>query len=184
MVTNMKKTLLNLARDAILEELNHQKLINRDEILKAYPFLKENRAVFVTLMIDGNLRGCIGSILPQRAFIDDLISNAKNSAFNDPRFLPLTKEEFDKIEIEVSVLTIPKRVEYDTKEELKQLIRPKIDGVILSFASYQATFLPDVWEQLPLFDLFFAELCMKAGMNGDCLKYHPVIYTYQTEVFK
>jgi AmmeMemoRadiSam system protein A len=180
----MKEILLELAKKAILEELNGQKLINKDEILEQHSFLKEDRAVFVTLTINGSLRGCIGSILPQRALIDDIISNAKNAAFNDPRFSSLTKEEFEETEIEVSILTIPQRVEYDTKEDLKHIIRPNVDGVILSFASYQATFLPDVWEQLPLFELFFSQLCMKAGMNGDCLKHHPVIYTYQTEIFK
>jgi AmmeMemoRadiSam system protein A len=180
----MKEILLEIAKNSILEELSGQKLININEILEKNPFLKEDRAVFVTLTIDKNLRGCIGSILPQRAFIEDIILNAKNAAFNDPRFSPLTKEEFEKIEIEVSVLTIPERVEYDTKEDLKHMIKPNIDGVILSFASYKATFLPDVWAQLPLFELFFSQLCMKAGMNGDCLKHHPVIYTYQTEVFK
>jgi AMMECR1 domain-containing protein len=58
-------------------------------------------------------------------------------------------------------------------------IRPGVDGVILQLANHQATFLPSVWEELPVFELFFAHLCLKAGLSGDCLSYHPVIYTYQ-----
>ena len=178
------KILPKLARLSILEEFEGKKLIDRDEWISKYPFLAEKRACFVTLKMKNkprgsNLRGCIGSILPYRPLIDDVVENAKAAAFSDPRFLPLAKEEFEKVEIEVSVLTIPEKLEYEDKDDLKIKIRPGIDGVILSLGNYQATFLPSVWEELPNFDVFFAHLCMKAGMPGDCLNYHPIIYTYQ-----
>jgi len=179
-----KKILLKIARASILEEFEGKKLINRDELIKEYPFLAEERATFVTLKIDGNLRGCIGSILPRMALIDDVIYNAKQAAFNDPRFPPLTPEEYKKIHIEVSILTIPEKLEYEDEKDLKRKIVPKRDGVILSLADKQATFLPSVWNELPLFEIFFGHLCMKAGMNGDCLKYHPLIYTYQAEIIE
>jgi AmmeMemoRadiSam system protein A len=181
---NDLKILLKLARMSILEEFEGKKLIDRDEWVKNYPFLEEKRACFVTLKMKNrprgsNLRGCIGSILPYRPLIDDVVANAKAAAFEDPRFSPLTPEEFDLIKIEVSVLTIPQKLEYEDKEDLATKIRPGVDGVILQLANHQATFLPSVWEELPVFELFFAHLCMKAGLPGDCLMYHPVIYTYQ-----
>ncbi|WP_024791584.1 AmmeMemoRadiSam system protein A [Lebetimonas sp. JS032] len=178
------KILSKIARLSILEEFEGKKLIDRDEWLKKYPFLAEKRACFVTLKKKNlprgsNLRGCIGSILPYRPLIDDVIENAKSAAFGDPRFEPLREEEFDEIEIEVSVLTIPEKLEYEDVNDLRNKIRPGVDGVILQLANNQATFLPSVWEELPNFDLFFAHLCMKAGLPGDCLNYHPVIYRYQ-----
>ena len=177
----MEKILLKIARASILEEFEGKKLINKKELIKEYPFLSEKRATFVTLKIDGNLRGCIGSILPRMSLIDDVIYNAKQAAFHDPRFEPLTPSEYEQIKIEVSILTIPERLEYEDEKDLKRKIIPKRDGVILSLADKQATFLPSVWDELSLFEIFFGHLCMKAGMNGDCLKYHPLIYTYQAK---
>ena len=178
-----KKILLKIARASILEEFEGKSLINKEELIKEYPFLKEERATFVTLKIDGNLRGCIGSILPRMSLIDDVIYNAKQAAFNDPRFPPLSPEEYEKIDIEVSILTIPQKLEYEDELDLKRKIT-KNDGVILALADKQATFLPSVWQELPIFEIFFGHLCMKAGMNGDCLKYHPLIYTYQAEIIE
>jgi AmmeMemoRadiSam system protein A len=176
--------LLKLARMSILEVFENKQLIDKEEWIKKYPFLAEKRACFVTLKMKNkpkgaNLRGCIGSILPYRSLIDDVVANAKAAAFEDPRFTPLTPEEFELIKIDVSVLTIPEKLEYEDKEDLMKKIRPGVDGVILQLANHQATFLPSVWEELPVFELFFANLCMKAGLPGDCLMYHPVIYTYQ-----
>ena len=183
------KELIKLARMSILEEFEGKKLIDKEEWIKKYPYLKENRACFVTLKMKNrprgsNLRGCIGSILPHRPLIDDVIENAKAAAFNDPRFPPLTPQEYEEIEVEISLLTIPQKLEYEDKNDLKNKIRPFVDGVILTLGNYQATFLPSVWEELPSFEIFFAHLCMKAGMPGDCLQYHPVIYTYQAEEIK
>jgi AmmeMemoRadiSam system protein A len=178
------KILPKIARLAIKEEFEGRKLIDRGEWVAKYPWLEEKRATFVTLNLKGkpkgaSLRGCIGSILPYRPMIDDVVENAKSAAFKDPRFPPLTPEEFPLVEIEVSVLTIPQKVEYDSIADLKQKIEPFKDGVILQLGNHQATFLPAVWEQLPLFELFFAHLCNKAGLPGDCLMYHPTIYKYQ-----
>jgi len=178
------KILPKLARLSILEEFEGKRLLDKEEWVNKYPFLKEKRATFVTLKMKNkprgsNLRGCIGSILPYRELYDDVVANAKAAAFEDPRFPPLTREELDEVEIEVSVLTIPEKVDYEDVNDLRSKIRPGVDGVILQLANHQATFLPAVWEELPVFDLFFAHLCLKAGLPGDCLQYHPVIYRYQ-----
>ncbi len=176
-----KKIFLDIAKKAILEEFTKEKLIDRDELIAKYPWLLEKGAVFVTLNKNHALRGCIGSIIAHRALIDDLIANAKAAAFSDPRFNPLTTDELDEIEVEVSLLTEPKPLPYTDIEDLRSKIRPKVDGVILQLDGYQATFLPQVWDDLKSFDDFFAHLCMKAGMTPDCLKYHPNIFVYQVE---
>ena len=175
-----KKILLEIARGAIVSKFNH-KIIDREKLLKAYPELEEQGAVFVTLKERGNLRGCIGSLIAHRSLLDDIISNAKSAAFGDPRFPPLKERELEQIKIEVSLLSPYKELEYKDKEDLKQKIRVNIDGIILKSGSNQATFLPQVWEDIPDFDSFFVHLCNKAGLSLNCLDHHPAIYTYQVE---
>jgi AmmeMemoRadiSam system protein A len=175
-----KKVILDIAKKAIEAKFKNEK-IDKEALIKKYPELKEKGAVFVTLKEKGNLRGCIGSIIAHRPLIDDLIANAEASAFGDPRFVSLGEDERKDIELEVSLLTPYKEVQYQDKNDLKNKIRPNIDGVILKLGSNQATFLPQVWEELPDFELFFAHLCQKAGLESNCLEYHPEIYTYQVE---
>lgn len=174
---------LHIAKSAIEEHFGLTK-IKRDAFINSYPELAQEKACFVTLTINHQLRGCIGSIIPHRPLIDDLIYNAVSAAFKDPRFPPLTQEEFSHTSIEVSLLSIPQSVEYQDRNDLKNTIRPFIDGVILRLGNQQATFLPQVWEELSDFDLFFAHLGLKAGIGSDPLSYHPQIYTYQVEKFK
>ena len=174
---------LQIARSAIAEYFGLTKL-DRNSFLSAYPELGKEKACFVTLNHHHHLRGCIGSIIPHRLLIDDLISNARSAAFNDPRFPPLTHEEFSTITIEVSLLSLPEEVIYSNREELKTIIRPYVDGVIIRVGNQQATFLPQVWEELNDFDQFFTHLGLKAGIGSDPLSYHPQIYTYQVEKFE
>ena len=182
---NIDKVLLKIARLAIYEDLIGQKLIDKKKLLQEYPGLAREQAVFVTLeKFDGkreSLRGCIGSLLPVRSLIDDVIYNAKAAAFNDPRFPPLSLDEFDQIKIEISLLSIPEAVRYNSIDELKQIIKPFKHGVILNLSGRRATFLPQVWKQLPDFDVFFQHLCLKAGLPENCLKYHPDISVYEVK---
>lgn len=176
-------SLLALVKASIKSELNNTSYIDTS-LKEKYPELNEQRATFVTLNLEGNLRGCIGSLLPQRSLFDDIVSNAKAAAFEDPRFSPLTSEEFENIEIEISILSIPSILEYKDTEDLKSKLKIGVDGVILKDGIYQATFLPSVWEQLPTFELFFSHLCKKAGLIQNCLKNHPEIYIYQAKKIK
>jgi len=96
----------------------------------------------------------------------------------------LTAEEFEAITVEVSILSEPEPLMYDSIEDLKSKIRVGIDGVVLKHGIHQATFLPQVWEQLPDFELFFSHLCQKAGMEANCLSRIPEIFTYQVEEYK
>ncbi len=176
--------LLKIARQAIASAFGQAPEVDKEALVAQYPELAKEQATFVTLTIGGQLRGCIGSIVPHRRLIDDLVANARAAAFEDPRFSPLTAEEFENVDIEVSLLTVPQALEYSDIEDLRRKIRPGEDGVILHLDGRQATFLPQVWEELNDFDLFFAHLCLKAGLPQNCLAYHPTIFTYRVEKFK
>ena len=183
---NLKRAMLSIARIAIKEEfLGHKELTDevKQRLITMFPRLAEPGAVFVTINERSSLRGCIGSLVAHRPLIDDIIENAKAAAFGDPRFPPLSPEEFDQITIEISLLSEPKPLPYTDIEDLRQKIVPGRDGVVLKLDGRQATFLPQVWEDLPDFDQFFAHLCLKAGLPGNCLEYHPEILVYHVEKF-
>lgn len=180
----MKPVFLLLARQAIEEVLFHKVLIDKKALIAQYPELGEKGATFVTLTQNNRLRGCIGSLVAHRTLIDDLVSNARSAAFKDPRFVPLSCEEFDTVKIEVSLLSAPKALPYDTIAELKEKIVSGVDGVVLSSRGQRATFLPQVWDELPTFELFFTNLCQKAGLPHNCLEVHPAIETYRVEKIK
>ena len=180
----MEKVICSLAKQAILDGLNKTQSIDTKALLEKYPPLAQQRATFVTLTLDGRLRGCIGSLVAHRTLLDDLIHNAKSAAFEDPRFYPLSPEEFKKVVIEISLLSPPEPLLYDSIEDLKSKVSVGIDGIILQKEGKRATFLPQVWEQLPTFEHFFSHLCQKAGLGANCLEYHPDIWRYFVEKIK
>ncbi|MDY0132430.1 MAG: AmmeMemoRadiSam system protein A [Desulforegulaceae bacterium] len=178
--THERKILLEAARTAIYKKISNESFSFSDELKK----FSHKRGVFVTLKKNGNLRGCIGNILPEKELFKGIVENALNSAFQDPRFNSLSKDELDKVEIEISVLTVPEKIDYKTAEDLKNIIIPFEHGVILSFGPRQSTFLPSVWEELPEFELFMSHLSMKAGVNpDDWKKLSPNVFVYKSESF-
>jgi AmmeMemoRadiSam system protein A len=184
-MNNIKNTLLTLARASIAEAVGLPYTLDLESLLEENPWLEEQGASFVTLTTSGErLRGCIGSIVAHQKLYEDIIHNAKSAALDDPRFPSLTQKEFDDITVEVSILSQPAFLDYDSIDDLKSKIRIGTDGVILKDGLYQATFLPQVWDQLPTFELFFSHLCQKAGMEADCLARMPEIFTYQVEEYK
>lgn len=172
------KILLKIAKDSIKERFLSKTLVDSEKLLKDFPSLSEKGAVFVTLTQNGSLRGCIGSLVARRSLLDDLISHAKNAAFEDPRFPPLSEDEFSKTDVEISILSKAVALEYKDVEDLKSKIKPNAHGVILQLNGKSATFLPQVWEQLRDFETFFSHLCQKAGLGANCLQNHPQIFTY------
>ena len=182
----MNDIVIALAKAAILVALNQPEDFNLEDALKTYPMLKENGAVFVTINSEPNeqLRGCIGSLQAYRPLYKDIISNAQSAALRDTRFTPLTLEEFKHINIEVSILSEPITLEYSDVEDLKSKVVPFQDGIVLKHNGQHATYLPQVWEQLPNFDDFFSSLCLKANLSGNCLSDHPEISTYQVKKYK
>jgi AmmeMemoRadiSam system protein A len=131
------------------------------------PRFTEQCGTFVTLTKGGRLRGCIGHIMPQGSLFEGVKVNAINAAFRDPRFRPLQPDEMDQVKIEVSILTEPVPLRYKGKEDLLSQLKPGSDGLIIKKGYHQATFLPQVWEQLPQKEAFLSQLCLKAGLDGD-----------------
>ncbi|MFT8394747.1 AmmeMemoRadiSam system protein A [Propionibacterium sp.] len=130
-------------------------------------WLDRDGASFVTLTIGGALRGCIGSLTAYRPLREDVARNAHNAAFEDPRFPPLGADEYPGTAVEVSVLGAPEPVPARTEDELIAALRPGTDGVILREGHHRATFLPQVWEQLPDPHEFLQALRHKAGLRAD-----------------
>ncbi len=182
----MNEIIIALAKASILVALHQPSNFDLTKALEEYPKLKKNGAVFVTLnqKTTGTLRGCIGSLEAYQPLYKDIIKNAQLAALKDSRFKPLTIEEFKNINIEVSLLSEPKVLKYSNLDDLKHKIIPFKDGIVLKYNNHQATYLPQVWEQLPTFHAFFGNLCLKAGLNEDCLHNHPQIFTYHVTKYK
>ena len=160
--SSIENILIKLARKSIYDKLSNLKT-NKEEIKKIIPNeYFEKKGVFVTLTINNRLRGCIGNIIGTSSVYDGVIDNAKNAAFSDPRFNKLTKNEFEKVDIEVSILSVPISC---SLSEIK-----KNDGIILERGYNSALYLPQVWEQLPSKDEFLGSLCEKADLEWDCYK--------------
>ena len=111
--------------------------------------------------------------------------NAINAAFRDPRFRPLSREEWKNVKIEISILTDPKQLSYFDAGDLLKKLRPDVDGVIIKKGYHQSTFLPQVWEQLPKKEDFLTHLCLKAGLGGDAWNKGDLdVSTYQVQAFE
>lgn len=145
---------------------------------------REDGACFVTLEKDGELRGCIGSIIAHRALIDDLIKNAYNSAFSDPRFSPMKKAEFKDLSISVSLLSTPEKMVFRDEADLLDKIEPFVDGIIIKDGFSQSVYLPSVWEQLPDKVLFLNSLKIKAGLTPTHFSSTFEAYKFRTEYIK
>lgn len=171
-----------LARAAIATELAAE----FGQPLPALPhpaWLDAPGACFVTLTEDGQLRGCIGSLQAHRSLYDDVIHNARAAAFADPRFPPLKARELPKVRIEVSLLGTPQELHFSNEADALRQLRPGIDGVIFDYGGHRATFLPQVWEQLPDPRQFLAQLKRKAGFPADFWAQDVRLFTYPVEKF-
>ncbi|MBL8471856.1 MAG: AmmeMemoRadiSam system protein A [Rhodocyclaceae bacterium] len=129
-----------------------------------HPRLSAPGATFVTLTQQGDLRGCIGSLEAYRSLREDVRENACAAAFHDRRFDPLTRAEFADTEVEVSLLGPAETMQVAGESDLLQQLRAGQDGLILSFEGRRATFLPQVWESLPVPGDFVRHLKRKAGL--------------------
>ncbi len=178
-----KQALLRIARGALNRGVRGGDLpsAEREELS---PRLKEPGASFVTLTIKGQLRGCIGALEPYQPLAQDVREHAVAAALEDPRFPRVSPEELDQIEIEISRLTLPQKLEYQDAADLLSRLRPSIDGVILREGWRRATFLPQVWEKIPDKAAFLDNLCMKMGAGaGTWRTKHLEVLTYQVEEF-
>ena len=178
------RELLKAARETIEDAFKEQKPGPGRETAFS-PKFSERGGTFVTLTIDGRLRGCIGHIVPQETIMEGVKVNAIQAAFHDPRFPSLSRKELDRVKIEVSILTEPKPLPYSDAGDLKSKLRPGVDGVIIKKGYHQATFLPQVWEQLPDREDFLTHLCLKAGLDGEAWKHEKLeVSTYRVQAFE
>jgi AmmeMemoRadiSam system protein A len=185
--SSVGQSLVLLARKTIMEHLGLQfPAPEGDATSKALASSAagERHGVFVTLTIDNQLRGCIGTLSAEESVLEGVRGNAINAAFGDPRFPPLSRAEVERVAIEVSVLSEPRALPYAGADDLLARLRPGIDGVILSVGYRSATFLPQVWSQLPDPIDFLSHLCLKAGLARDTWRSPAVnIKTYQVQHF-
>ena len=185
MTKTIQTFLLALARNSIkhyLDSQNYLKIFTAD---LPSPDLLIKQGTFVTLTISGKLRGCIGHIEPVNPIYQDIIENAVAAAFFDPRFYPLTQEEFPLIQIEISLLSVPEKLMFKDSNDLIEKLEKTKPGLIIQKGFAKATFLPQVWEEVPQPKNFLSELCLKAGLpSNEWEKGDLDVKVYQAEVFK
>ncbi len=148
------------------------------------PVLRAPGASFVSLYRDGRLRGCCGHLAPTGPLGLDIWRAARASAYGDPRFPPVAAAELSALAMEVSVLGEPVPLAAADEGVLQALLRPGIDGVVVSFGARTATFLPQVWHSLPEPAAFLRELRRKAGLPADFWHESLEWSRYQVQVFR
>lgn len=179
-----KKELLIIARQAISAVVNGEPF-NKVDLKGLSKNLQEEGVSFVTLTINSRLRGCIGALEAYQPLALDVQEHAIAAALEDYRFSPVTPKEVPLLNIEISWLTPTIHLEYSDNENLISKLRPGIDGVLIKDGQHRATFLPQVWEQIPDREDFLSHLCLKMGALPDLWqKKHLEVLTYQVEEFK
>jgi AmmeMemoRadiSam system protein A len=146
--------------------------------------LQQPGVTFVTLTIDGNLRGCVGALEPYQSLVEDVREHAAAAALKDYRFTPVSPDELENISIEISRLTPPEPLDYDGPDELVDKLRPGVDGVVMRDGLHRATFLPQVWEKVTSPTTFLEHLCQKMGAPANLWRRKQLeILVYQVEKF-
>jgi AmmeMemoRadiSam system protein A len=180
-----QQILLRLAREAMERGVQGEKLSPLDET--SLPLnLREKGSSFITLTIQGELRGCIGALEPYQSLAEDVREHAVAAALKDPRFPAVRIEELNGIQIEVSRLTHPIPLDYTDANDLLSKLRPHVDGVILrdDMTGRRGTFLPQVWEKISDPAEFLNNLCFKMGMSENAWRSrHLEVHTYEVEEF-
>ncbi|NQU09200.1 AmmeMemoRadiSam system protein B [bacterium] len=178
-----RRQLLDLARRALDEVVTTGRLPAVDPA--GYPpKFTEPAGCFVTLTKRGQLRGCIGHIVPQESLYRAIMDNTKAAALQDQRFDPVQTNELTEIEIEISVLTVPQPLAFGSPEDLLERLQPHRDGVLLRLGERGATYLPQVWEQIPDKVQFLDSLAVKAGgAPGDWRQPGTRVFIYHVEAW-
>ncbi len=154
--------------------------------IKSNKKFKEKRGVFVTISSypDNELRGCIGFPYPEYWLYEAVQKASVEAAFNDPRFSPLTEDELDKIVFEVSVLSLPEKLNGTPDKRIEKIEKDK-DGLIIEYGLRKGLFLPQVWEEIPDKKQFLEALCWKAGLTPDYIfDKNTNLYKFNVKAFK
>lgn len=175
--------LLRIARQALASGLKRGKAPAVD--LSTFPtLLRGYGASFVTLKIDGRLRGCIGSLSAHRPLAEDVVINAYKAGFQDPRFRPLRPEDLGRLSIKIAVLSPARPMAFTSEADLEAQLVPGEDGLILSDGPHRGTFLPMIWDSLPTPRAFLEGLKVKAGLPKDHWSNQIKVLRYKTESFE
>jgi len=179
-----REYLLKLSRTALehIFKTGKHYLIDKDKVPEA---LQRPGASFVTLTKNGTLRGCIGRLEAAGELYLDVIANTYAAAFDDFRFPQLKESELPTIKIEISVLSPSSPLKYNSSDDLVAKLAKDKPGVVLQSGYNSATFLPQVWEDLPRPEIFLSDLCLKAGLESDQWRSGKLeIFTYLVEHFQ
>jgi hypothetical protein len=182
----LRANLLALARTSITQTCAGAPLGDDAPELHAAltePAFAARRNCFVTLLRNGALRGCIGSLEPRRPLAEDVVANAAAAAFRDPRFAPVAAPELPRITVQLSVLSLQQPFPVASQAELLEQLEPFVDGLTLEDGANRATFLPKVWEQLPDPATFLLHLKAKAGLPPDHWSHTLRFWRYRAENF-
>jgi AmmeMemoRadiSam system protein A len=181
--TEERRLLLKIARQGVQAAASRKSLpaLNLEELPE---LLRQPGACFITLHKNAQLRGCTGTLVAQLPLAQEVLQTAAQTAIHDHRFDPVRPEEEPELEIEISVLTPSRPLEVPDPSDLPNLIRPGIDGVTLRKGFHRATFLPQVWEQIPDPVEFLDRLCQKMGLPRRAwLEPGMEVDVYQVEKF-
>ncbi len=180
------KLLIELAHDSISKYLTSGEIVNIPaKFPRLPPHLAAKHGVFVTLYINGDLRGCIGLPIPIQPLADAVRDMAISAATEDYRFSPITENELGELQIEVSVLSVPEELKLENKEEAKNRIKVGRDGLIIESDWQRGLLLPQVaveekWDS----EEFLNHTCIKAGLHDECWKEEGTrIYTFHAVIF-
>jgi uncharacterized protein len=177
-----RRRLIELARESIARGLGRAQPEPLPEEL--WPdALCVTRATFTTLTLGGELRGCRGTIEPRRPLVEDVWHNVWASAYDDPRFPPVSAGEIPRLAVSISVLTPLEAIAATSEAELISCLEPGVDGLVLSHGAARATFLPAVWRQLADPRDFVAQLKSKAGWSASFWSPDLKAFRYRTETF-
>lgn len=180
-----KEYFLQLSRRTLEKYFQNKGILNveEDDLDNS---LKEKKGVFVTLWKNQSLRGCIGSLEGTKPIFEGVIENTLASALYDPRFSPLSKEELKDIKIEISIIEPLKKLpDFKKEEDLLDYLKKNKPGLLIKKGIFQATFLPQVWEELKSPELFLSHLCQKAGLPPNEWKNKDLeMFEYEVDVFR
>lgn len=178
-----KQILLDIAYQSIQVGLDtgHPLSINLREYSTVF---SQQRATFVTLEKNQQLRGCIGMLKAVLPLAEDVCENSFSAAFKDPRFPPLMHQELQEIDIHISILSPSVEIDFDSEQDLISKIQPNIDGLVLESGYRRGTFLPSVWQSIHTPTQFLQHLKQKAGLDKHFWSDQIKVYRYTTEVIE
>ncbi len=175
---NDKKMLKEIALQSIKDSLDGKSVSFRDSLMQNYPMLSKKCGAFVSLHKHGHLRGCIGHFGEDTPLYEIVAEMARAAAFEDPRFMPVSREELDDIDIEISVLTPMRRIQSLDEFELHR------HGIYIRKGYRSGTFLPQVADEVNWTKEEFVGHCSqdKAGLGWNGWK-DAELYVYEAIVF-